>query len=341
MHPVLLTLRANELQSQGRYGDALSDLRRAVTMAPKDIVALNSMGLCLQAMDKFGEALQAFNAALVIRAEFPPALFNRGHTLELMGEIAAARADYEAALKLDPEFAEPSARLALLATRRRDWSEARARATHALANDAGLTPALLALATADMEEGDLSGAKERIASMLASARLSPSDRGIALGMMGDALDREGRASEAFAAYSEGNAALRQLDAPRYAGPNTQTARGFVQSQIDYFSKADDKWASAPRAGGGQAGGHVFVVGFPRSGTTLLEQALAGHPQTIAISEKEFLIDAFREFMGSAGTLDRAAGIDAETAARFGEFIGGACGLRASIRRARSSSTSSR
>jgi tetratricopeptide (TPR) repeat protein len=318
VHPVLLTLRANALQSEGRLGEALADLRRAVIMAPKDIVALNGLGLCLQAMDKFPEALQAFNSALAIRAAFPPALFNRGYTYELMGQLDAARKDYETALKLEPRFPEPAARLASLATRRRDWAEVRARAGQALAADASLTPALLALATADMEDGNLAAAKERISGVLALPHLSASDRGIALGMMGDVLDREDRAHDAFAAYAQGNEILREFYAPRYAGPNMQTAPRFVQTLAEYFGKSAD-WTPAPPDESSPAAGHVFVLGFPRSGTTLLEQALASHPATIAASEKEFLIDSFHEFMGSPETLDRLAAIDETAARRFREL----------------------
>ena len=236
-----------------------------------------------------------------------------------MGDLDDARGDYEAALVLDPRFAEPAARLASLAARRRDWRAVRECAAQALAIDADQSPALMALAIADTEEGDLARAKQRLSSVLASPRLTPSDRGIALGMMGDVLDREDRTAEAFAAYKQGNAALRQIHAPRYTAPNMQTAPGFVRSLIDYFGNADGKWAPAPKDNSAHAAKHVFVLGFPRSGTTLLEQALAGHPEIIAISEKEFLIDSFREFMGSAETLDRLAAIDAETAARFREL----------------------
>lgn len=315
VHPALLTLRGNQLQAQGRLGEALADFNRAVSLAPKDIVALNAMGMCLQAMDRFSESVQAFNAALSIRADFPPALFNRGYSRELMGEIEAARKDYEAALKLDPRFPEPAARLASLATRRRDWKDARERAAQALAVDARLTPALLALVTADMEEGKLKPAKTRLAAILASPRLSATDRAIATGMLGDVLDREGLTAEAFKAYTDGNAAMRDFFAPRYAAPNMQTAFGFVGTLIDYFSKAQN-WTAGPRGDGTPAAGHVFVLGFPRSGTTLLEQALANHPDTAVASEKEFLIDSFREFMGSPAALDRLSAIDEATAAHF-------------------------
>ena len=319
-HPILLMLRANDDQAQGRYREALDDLNRAVAMAPQDVVARNAMGLCLQRMDMLPEAVQVFDDAIAIRADFPPALYNRGYTNELMGELAAARADYDRALALNPAFPEPAARLASLAARRRDWPEARARAAAALAIDASLLPALLALATADMEEGDLEGARKRIGEVLALPRLAASDRAIATGMLGDILDREDRTAEAFAAYGESSALQREVFAPRYAAPGVQTALGFVQSVTRYFKTADPaRWKSAPPDNIPVAAGHVFLLGFPRSGTTLLEQALACHPGVSTTAEKEFLIEGFREFMGTSESLDRLSRLDEATAVRFRDF----------------------
>src|SRR5258705_8285789 len=69
-------------------------------------------------------------------------------------------------------------------------------------------------------------------------------------------------------------------------------------------------AEAWRADGGSlpAGveGHVFLLGFPRSGTTLLEQVLASHPQVEALEERETLIDALRAFLATPEDLDRLA-----------------------------------
>jgi sulfotransferase family protein len=48
--------------------------------------------------------------------------------------------------------------------------------------------------------------------------------------------------------------------------------------------------------GAGVSGHVFLLGFPRSGTTLLEVVLDGHPRVASLDEHELLIDAVREFM---------------------------------------------
>ena len=53
-------------------------------------------------------------------------------------------------------------------------------------------------------------------------------------------------------------------------------------------------------------GHAFLLGFPRSGTTLLEQALAGHPNVVALEEAPTLAEAYDAFLADAAGLARLA-----------------------------------
>jgi hypothetical protein len=55
-----------------------------------------------------------------------------------------------------------------------------------------------------------------------------------------------------------------------------------------------------------AEGHVFLLGFPRSGTTLLEQVLASHPRVEALEERETLTEAMRAFLATPDDLTRLA-----------------------------------
>jgi hypothetical protein len=59
---------------------------------------------------------------------------------------------------------------------------------------------------------------------------------------------------------------------------------------------------------------VFLVGFPRSGTTLLEQALAGHPDVATLEEAPTLAAAHAEFMGAPQDLERLSKLSADEAA---------------------------
>jgi hypothetical protein len=61
---------------------------------------------------------------------------------------------------------------------------------------------------------------------------------------------------------------------------------------------------------------VFLVGFPRSGTTLLEQALAGHPRLAALEEAPTLAEPYDALMTGPEGLERLARLSAEEAARW-------------------------
>jgi hypothetical protein len=79
---------------------------------------------------------------------------------------------------------------------------------------------------------------------------------------------------------------------------------------DYFAAADPaQWhGTAPQSGRA----HVFLVGFPRSGTTLLEQVLAAHPDVTAMEERTCLVDSAIAFFGANADLGRLAALsDAE------------------------------
>jgi Sulfotransferase family len=61
---------------------------------------------------------------------------------------------------------------------------------------------------------------------------------------------------------------------------------------------------------------VFLLGFPRSGTTLLEVVLEGHPDVVSIEENELFIDAVREFMRQPADVDRLMRADAASLERL-------------------------
>jgi hypothetical protein len=89
------------------------------------------------------------------------------------------------------------------------------------------------------------------------------------------------------------------------------ARGMVE-RLDAIPPED--WGSAGGPAPEPIKGHVFLLGFPRSGTTLLEQVLASHPDVEALEERETLTDAMRAFLASPDDLDRlAAAADADLA----------------------------
>jgi tetratricopeptide (TPR) repeat protein len=305
-HPLLLNLRALGHEQAGRFEAALADLRRAHVLAPRDFSTLNACGLCLAKLNQHAEALACFDQAVALSAEFGPAWFNRGASLERLGETAEAETSYARAAEIHPQNAQAWANLAYLAARRGDTEAARAHGQRALDLQPGLPTAEIALAESEMGAPAL--AETRLRAMLARD-LDHLNRGIALSLLGDALDAQDRTAEAFAAYAKGNATLREEFAPRFEAAHQETLPDTLRWLNRWAERLDaDRWkARAFSLSDTRApGGHIFLLGFPRSGTTLMETVLANHPDVVTLEERETLQASVVDFMGDKIGLQRLA-----------------------------------
>jgi hypothetical protein len=91
----------------------------------------------------------------------------------------------------------------------------------------------------------------------------------------------------------------------------QTVPQFLAWVSDYFEPArPELWRARPKTPASPAAEHVFMIGFPRSGTTLLETVLGGAEEVVTLEEREVLAGGVRTFMGSPTALDRLAAADA-------------------------------
>lgn len=303
-HPLLLNVAALGFERHGRLAEAEALLRRAVEIAPADIGARNAWGLCLLQLERPREALVQFDVLIASKPELPFVHVSRGNALRALGEATQAEASYRRALALDERQALAWSGLAQIAAHRGSYPEARFRAQKALAIVSDLPDALLSLAAAEYGERQLAEAEARIRRLLESGQLTPLQHAHANGLLGDILDAADRRVEAFAAYSACNEALRELYSDRFAESG---ALQYVRELTRYFERAPREiWAQrpGPDSSAPAAIRHVFLLGFPRSGTTLLEVILEGHPDVVSLEEKDSMIEAVREFMRDSRGLDR-------------------------------------
>ncbi len=313
-HPLLLNLRALDHERQGRPDLALIDLERARSLAPEDWGLANAAGLCLAQLGRTLDAVDAFARAIALQPAFAQAHYNKGWSIESAGDLVEAQRCYEQAIAIKPDYADALAKLALLAVRRGQHDAAVAWADQALGLDPRQPSARLALAAAEISRGAGAAAETRLGELLADHEITPFDRAMANNALGNALDAQDRSGEAFAAYAASNTILRDLNAPHFEAPGQQSAVDYVRMVDAYFSKAPASfWRRATQDGRPSAtAAHVFLLGFPRSGTTLLESVLASHPQVTVLEEKETLNDATRALMRNPSTLDLLVDATAET-----------------------------
>ena len=305
-HPMLLNLAAIAQENAGRLPQAEATLRRALVLSPDDPGLLNALGLVLQRQERPEAAVAVFDAAIARAPDFTPAHANRATALEASGDLVAAAAGYRHALSLQPGQLVATAGLASIASRRGDHPTARQLATTVLAAEPGYPEAVMALATAELAERQFDAAEARLRAFAADPRPSPPQRAAAETLRGDVLHAAGRYPAAFAAWRAGNDLLRRTYAASYAGDGDTLA--YTERLLAYFTgPAAAVWATSPRvAVHGPAAAHVFLIGFPRSGTTLLEQVLASNPAVVALEERETLIDGVRDYLRTPADLDRLA-----------------------------------
>ena len=249
------------------------------------------------------------------RAHEAVAQFDRGVQFENGGDLQSARRAYEQVARLDPGHVEALASLAWLDAQAGDSAAACRWGERALALDAANVLARMALAFAELQDTQLDAAGQRLASLFADPALTPLNRSIVLGLIGDLNDAQGDPARAFKAYSAANAQVKALY-PGLTGSGADTALGHARRLNTWFETADPaSWQRRPpmRANAADPRTHVFLVGFPRSGTTVLETVLAGHPEVVTLEEKDALAQAAGAYLTSDEGLERLANISSSEA----------------------------
>lgn len=320
VHPLFLNLRSLWNQDRGRLREALADMQEAVKLAPENPLLHHGLGHVQSVLRDWPAAIESFRTSIALRPDLMPAHFQLGIALDGSGDLIGARKSFEHALALSPGDPEVLAQLAMLAARRADWSAVRALAEQALAANPREYLAHAALATAAIANDDLADAERLISVAFADRELLPQARATLLSLLGDLRDKQGRYAEAFKAYSEGNAASRRINAVLYGEPGRETVLTYGLYLINYFQDAPDApWVVTGKptpAVGPKVRNHVLLTGFARSGTTLLENVLASHPDAKALEEQEMLLDSAREYMWDDKGLDKLVQAGEATLDRF-------------------------
>jgi tetratricopeptide (TPR) repeat protein len=310
-HRTIFNARGLAFQAAGQQEKALTEFRRALLLTPRDPTLLNAIAVTLFGLERYTEAIETLDRAIAIDPRHAYSHYRRGMALAMMGDHDAAEIAYRRVLEIDPVHAAAIGSLASIAARRADTEAAHALAGQALELVPNEPMALHALATIDIADKAFSRAEQRLRELLSLGTLNPMAKAAALGLLGDALDGQKRYAEAFAVYRIENAELRQRTAHKFSeGRGADAARHI----LSYFESAPaERWGPADEGGPVPDGlaGHVFLLGFMRSGTTLLEQVLASNPNVVALEEKATLTGLGQKYMTSNEGLDALSNLNGE------------------------------
>lgn len=310
--PLLLNLAAWQREEAGDYAGAHKLLRQALALGPGDVTVLGAIGAVLRKEGRLDEALAVLDRVVAAEPRHAAAWLERGYTLDALRDTAAAAESYRTALAIDPQMAPALGRLADAAARRGETAVAHDLATRALAQQPHDASAIFAMATMAIEARDGATAERRLASLLGSG-VSGDDRTRALTLMGDALDRQDRTEPAFKHYREAQANFRAVYASVLApGPDRPSHREYIEKITAQVMQASSKPVSVrSEPVEGAAATHVFLLGYPRSGTTLVENVLASAPNVVALEERDTLADVDDVLIMNDGAMPNLDALGAE------------------------------
>lgn len=281
-----LLQRAATLRRAGRLKEAIAVYRELLAREPDLPDSWYNLGWLQRQAGQYEAALESYAEALkrgVAGAE--EVHLNRAAILsDFLARHGEAQAEIEAALRIKPDYLPALLNLGNLHEDTGERAAARAAYERALAVSPDHPLALSRLAgVSNAPELD-----EALAERLRAAIRRPgislaeqADLGFALAGL---LDSAGRFDEAFDAARSANDASRAASGARY---DAAAVEAFVERLVD----------AAPVFGVAEGQAPVFILGMFRSGSTLVEQILAGHSGIAAAGELELLPRIAAEIAG--------------------------------------------
>lgn len=280
-----LTLRPDYVDAHTNLGAALAALdrteeaiahyRRALELNPRDANAHSNLGSALASQGRTEEAIAHYRQALASNPNHGPTHNNLGNALSDLDRTEEAIAHYRQALAINPGFAEPLNNLANIFRAQGRFDEALDHYNRAIAIRPDYAEAHIH--RSEIKHFQRGDPELSALETLASSDALPARKKIFIHFaLAKALDDLGEYNRAFEHLRNGNALKR--------------------ARIDYDESAvlelfpritqvfDRDFLDARKHIGDPSSLPVFVLGMPRSGSTLVEQILAGHPQIQAEGE---------------------------------------------------------
>jgi tetratricopeptide (TPR) repeat protein len=314
-----LLARADACVARGAHAEVLECYQELLKSKPRHLLARNNLGVALLKLGRYREAAEQFRRATGIQSTYADAQFNLGSVLRLIGQVAESELPLRRAMKLNPKHAEAQVGLGLtliLLTRLR---EARDCFNKVLRTSPRHTGALVGLGRVESLEGRFDDAEALFRQALAIDRQIPSawaalvdmrrmtaadgewlkdaEKVAANGLepvaeadllfaIGKYCDETGDVERAFRSYKRANE-LQKTTAERY-DPDARAR--LVDDTIRVFTREALSAVDGTRC---ESEKPIFVVGMMRSGTSLVEQIIASHPQGHGAGELPFWNDAAR------------------------------------------------
>lgn len=294
----------------GRYREAETSFKRSIELAPDDPKPFVNLASLLSRLNRSNEAVVPSRKAVELAPKLAAAHNALGNAMRGVGKLDAAIDSFERAREIEPDAIDPLTNLAAVMEETSRTAEAGVLCETVLDRHPGHAAAGMILARCLRRQGDPEAALERL------ERIDEAQVPIDL--------RRDIAHERSLLYDRAGDSTRAFDAMVLSNALSMQAMGVDETLGDPFLERVEALQSWVRANAGGAVAEiptvhdgledpVFLIGFPRSGTTLLGQVLDSHSGLIMAEEQTFLDAVIAELENREIPYpDGIGNIDAET-----------------------------
>ncbi len=308
--PDLVSARRNlatVLMSRGQYEEAIEAFEASLQSEPGNVPTLVNLGVAYHTIRRFKKSAAAYRQALAVDPDHAPAHLNLGLVLGEQRRTEEAESAFLEARRLAPANPDVYAELAALYEESNRLDEMREALTAGL-EQAPAHPRLnLEAAKLARRDGDAEAGVRRLRSVPAE-RLPPRLAEQYHYQLGYLLDRTGDTEAAWRHFEAANDLASRT--PRAVKASPERFLAMLEAMRDYFESADPlAWPPAPAP---ERPSPVFMLGFPRSGTTLTDLLLDGHPAIRVVEEQNTILDVVETLARRPGGYPASlADLDAE------------------------------
>lgn len=265
------------LREQGKVGEAMECYRQAIRLKPRNAQAHNNLGTLLHEQCRTNDAIESYRKALKAEPRFAQAHYNLGISLQSGGAHDQAMYHYEKALQLDSGLIDAVGAIARILEKEGRFEAAQNRLEPYLAMPA---PASIVLAYAILSRRTKrqEHASRLLEQTIARTGITPIQRQEMEFALGDLYDDLGEYDKAFQHYRTANS-LRpgRFDADSFQAHIDSITNYMTRERLEHIGSGIEP-IERP----------IFIVGMPRSGTSLIEQILASHPEVYGAGELPFI-----------------------------------------------------
>lgn len=281
------------LREMSDFDKAEKHYRIAVRLRPNFVQALNNLGAILTMKGENSEAADFLNKANALMPGSPEILSNIGELLSQDDRHEEAIDKYRRALEIDPDHIAAIVALADILEHTNQFEDAKALVDRGLILGPHNPQLHVIAARLERRNGQYKDAAQRLETILSQTPDSP-QLGPAYMLLGALYDRLNKPDLAFECFSRGNLMRSEFEKrisrklPNYLD-HVQRMHCYLKADFGIHALESFSEPDIPTP--------VFLMGFMRSGTTLLEQVLDNHPALQAIEEKptvNTMVKAFEE-----------------------------------------------